>query len=71
MEPACPLTQGNLVEDCSITATGDDCIAFFNAAGTIRNCQLTDSYARGILLFKSPNVILENNTFARCEVLKK
>lgn len=37
-------TSGNLVEDCRMTATGDDSIAFFNASGTIRNCRIADCF---------------------------
>ena len=65
-----PPTTDVLVEDCQMTATGDDAIAFFNASGTIRNCRITDSFARGILLDKSPSVKLDNNTMTRCAVLK-
>jgi len=37
---------------------------------TARNCKIADSFARGILLNKSPTVEVENNTLARCVVLK-
>lgn len=65
-----PLTSDDLVEDCQFTATGDDAIAFFHASGTIRNCRISDSFARGILLDNSPSVKLDNNTLTRCPVLK-
>jgi parallel beta-helix repeat protein len=53
-----------------MTATGDDSVAFFNASGTIRNCRITDSFGRGILLYKSPSAKLDNNILTRCVVLK-
>jgi parallel beta-helix repeat protein len=67
-QPRSTPTSGNLVEDCSMTATGDDSVAFFNSSGTIRNCHISDSFARGILLNNSPDAKLENNTLIRCPV---
>jgi len=63
-------TSGNLVEDCRMIATGDDSIAFFNASGMIRNCRIADSFARGILFYKSPWAKLDNNTLTRSVILK-
>jgi len=65
-----PLISDNLVEDCQFTATGDDAIAFYHASGTVRNCRISDSFARGILLDNSPSAKLDNNTLTRCAVLK-
>jgi parallel beta-helix repeat protein len=62
--------SGNLVEDCSMTATGDDSIAFYRTTGTIRNCRISDSFARGILLCDSASTKLENNTLIRSVILK-
>jgi len=70
-QPRDPPTAGNLVEDCSMTATGDDSIAFFNASGTIRNCHIADCFGRGILLYHSPVAHLENNTLIRSVMLKE
>jgi len=70
-QPNDPPTSGNLVEDCRMTATGDDSIAFFNASGIIRNCRITDCFARGILLYKSPNAKGENNTMIRSIIARK
>ena len=70
-QPGDPPTSGNLVEDCCMTATGDDSIAFFNASGTIRNCRIADCFGRGILLYNSPVAHLENNTLTRSVILKE
>ena len=69
-QPDDPPTSDDLVEDCQITATGDDAVAFFHASGTIRNCRISDSFACGILLDNSPSTKLDNNTLTRCAVLK-
>ena len=63
-------TSGNLVEDCNFTATGDDSIAFYHTTGTIRNCRVSDSFARGILVCDSASTQLENNTLIRSVLLK-
>ncbi|MGH7939664.1 MAG: right-handed parallel beta-helix repeat-containing protein, partial [Limisphaerales bacterium] len=68
--PGDPPPSDILVEDCQITATGDDAVAFFNASGTIRNCRISDSFARGILLDNSPSAELDSNILIRCAVLK-
>jgi len=70
-QPHDPKTRGNLVDGCRFIASGDDAVAFFNAEGTIRNCLITDAFARGILLFHSPDTVLENNTVLRCPVEKQ
>ena len=64
-------TTGNLVENFRMTGTGYDSVAFFNASGTIRNCQIADCFGRGILLYDSPDVLLENNTLIRSVVLQQ
>ena len=60
-----------IVEDCRMTGTGDDAVAFHHATGVVRNCTIADSFARGILLNNSPTVALENNTLVRCPVVKR
>ena len=67
--PDDPPSLDNLVENNHFEATGDDSIAFSKATGVIRNNYIADSYARGILLYHSPNVVLQNNTVLRCPVL--
>jgi len=49
------------VENLRAENTGDDSIAFFNVAsgGVVRNCKISDSFARGILLYNSPTTALE------------
>lgn len=67
-QPRDPPTSGNIVERCRFIASGDDAVAFFNATGVIRNCYITDAFARGILLANSPNAVLYGNTVLRCPV---
>ncbi len=68
-QPDDPPTTNNLVENCRMTGTGDDSVAFFNGSGTVRNCVITDCFGRGIFLYNSPDVVLENNTLVRSVVL--
>jgi parallel beta-helix repeat protein len=63
--------SGNIVENNTFDATGDDAIAFFNASGIIRNNTVSDSFARGILLARSPSVKLDNNRLNRCPLLQR
>jgi len=70
-QPDEPPTADNLVANCRLNGTGDDSIAFFNASGTIRNCEITDCFGRGIFLYNSPDVVLENNTLIRSVVLQQ
>jgi len=63
-------TDGHVVKSCRFGALGDDAVAFFNAAGEIRDCNISDAFARGILLYKSPDAILTNNTVLRCPVIR-
>jgi hypothetical protein len=67
--PGDPPSEDDLVEDSRYTATGDDAIAFFSATGTARNNFVTDSFCRGILLYKSPAVKLEKNEVVRCPIV--
>ena len=55
------------VENVKAENTGDDSIALFNVVkgGVVRNCRIKDSFARGILLNKSPTTKIENNTLER------
>merc|ERR1711962_193379 len=59
------------VENLRAENTGDDSIAFFNVAsgGVVRNSNISDSFARGILLYNSPTTVLEGNEVERCPVL--
>ena len=58
------------VENVKAENTGDDSIALFNVVkgGVVRNCRIKDSFARGILLNKSPTTKIENNTLERSVV---
>ncbi len=62
-------TGGHRVENCVFVATGDDSVAFFKASGSVSNCRIRDSFARGILLYQSPNVRLTDNEVVRCPIL--
>ena len=55
------------VENVKAENTGDDSIALFNVVkgGVVRNSRIKDSFARGILLNKSPLTKIENNTLER------
>ncbi len=69
-QPNDPRITNAIVENCRIEATGDDNIAFFNVdGGIIRNNYLSDSFARGTLLFQVSQICLEDNTFIRCDPL--
>jgi parallel beta-helix repeat protein len=59
------------VENLTAENTGYDSIALFNVAdgGSIQNCTVKDSFARGILLRNSPKTTLTDNTLVRCQVL--
>jgi len=63
-------TGHNLVENNRFVGTGDDSIGLFDNDGTtvVRNNQIYDSFARGILLKNSPSVQLEGNAVARSPV---
>lgn len=67
-QPNDPPITGNVVRNCSFTASGDDAVAFFNASGEISGCHIRDAFARGILMANSPNVMLFSNTVVRCPV---
>jgi parallel beta-helix repeat protein len=58
------LVQGNVFEN-----TGDDAIALFNASGVVAGNTVSDSFARGILLFRSKDVELRGNEVIRSPVL--
>jgi len=59
------------VENLRAHNTGDDSVAFFNVAsgGVIRDCNLRDSFARGILLNNSPTTLLKDNRLVRCPIV--
>lgn len=69
-QPNDPVINNVLIENCDFFASGDDNVAFFNVnGGVIRNCNITDSFARGILLYQCENICLENNIVERCPIL--
>ena len=71
-QPDDPVTTGNLVEGLFAEGTGDDAIACFNCADTIiKDNDIVDSFARGILLFRSPYVQLMNNKLVRSPLLRR
>ncbi|MFC2081066.1 fibronectin type III domain-containing protein [Bacteroidota bacterium] len=62
--------QNVVVENCTVESTGDDNVAFFNVdGGVVRNCHFSDGFARGLLLYQSTYICVENNTFERCAPL--
>lgn len=67
-QPNDPPITGNVVRNCRFVASGDDAVAFFNAAGEISDCTIRDAFARGILAANSPNAVLFRNTVLRCPV---
>ena len=67
-QPNDPPITGNVVRNGRFTASGDDAVAFFNAAGEISGCTIRDAFARGILLANSPQATLTGNTVVRCPV---
>lgn len=65
-QPRDRVTRGNVVKNLYAEGTGDDAIACFNCAETtFEGNYVTDSFARGILLFRSPGVRLVGNTLVR------
>ncbi len=70
-QPRDPETSGNIVANFSATGTGDDAIAFFNASGRVDHVKVTDSFARGILLFNSRGVELGQVDAERAPVLRQ
>ena len=70
-QPDDPPVFDATVENLIAEGTGDDSVAFFNVKrGVIRNCKIRDSFARGILLYKSEDVLLNNNILSRCPLLR-
>ncbi len=70
-QPRDPETSGDIVENFSATGTGDDAIAFFNASGRVDHAKLTDSFARGLLLFNSPGVEVGQVDAQRAPMLRQ
>ena len=62
---------GFLVQNYVATGTGDDAIAFFNASGRVDNARIADSFARGILLYHSPNVDITNVQVESAPILRQ
>jgi hypothetical protein len=63
-------TTGDVVQNFTASGTGDDALAFFNASGTVSNVTIADSFARGILLVRSPGVALSGIHVQRAPVLR-
>ncbi len=70
-QPNDPPTTGDVVKNFTASGTGDDALAFFNASGEISGVHIQDSFARGILLYESPNVSLNNIRAERAPVLRQ
>jgi len=69
-QPRDPPMTGIVVSNFTATGTGDDALAFFNASGTVDRVTIADSFARGIMLFRSDGVVLTNVNVARAPVLR-
>ena len=67
--PDDPPTTDVLVQGNDFEGTGDDAIALFNASGVVAGNKVADSFARGILLFRSEGVELRGNDVERSPVL--
>jgi hypothetical protein len=63
-------TSGDIVRNFTAAGTGDDALAFFNASGSVSNVTIADSFARGILLYRSPGVTLSNVHVQQAPVLR-
>ena len=59
-QPRDPDTSGSVVRNFTAAGTGDDALAFFNASGSVSEVTITDSFARGILLYRSPGVSMSD-----------
>ena len=71
-QPNDPKVRNVVAENHYSENTGDDGIAFFNVENsTISNCFIRDSFARGILLYKSKGITLVGNTLVRSNVLRQ
>ncbi len=70
-QPRDPPTTGDIVQNFTASGTGDDALAFFNASGAVTNATITDSFARGILLYHSPGVTLTAIHTDRAPVLQQ
>jgi hypothetical protein len=71
-QPNDPGTRGNLVKGLHAEGRGDDSIACFNCINTLfEGNYVADSFARGILLYRSPDVRLVGNNLIRSAVQKK
>jgi hypothetical protein len=68
-QPRDPPMTGIVVSNFTANGTGDDALAFFNASGTVDRVTIADSFARGILLFRSEGVVLSNVQVARAPIL--
>jgi hypothetical protein len=68
-QPDDPPMTGIVVRDYTARGTGDDALAFFNASGTVDDVRISDSFARGILLYRSPGITLSNVQVTRAPIL--
>jgi len=70
-QPGDPAVHNVTVSNHSSVGTGDDSIALFHVAqGAVRDSRVSDSFARGILLYDSPSVELSGNDVRRCPVFR-
>jgi hypothetical protein len=69
-QPRDPPMTGIVVSNFTAVGTGDDALAFFNASGTVNGVTISDSFARGIMLFRSDGVSLSNVAVARAPILR-
>jgi len=70
-QPRDPPTSGDIVQNFTSAGTGDDSLAFFNASGSVSNATISDSFARGILLYHSPGVTLNGIHVERAPLLRQ
>ena len=60
-QPNDPPITGVIVRNHTSAGTGDDAVAFFNVVGgEVSGCHINDSFARGILLYKSTATLRDN-----------
>lgn len=71
-QPADPtVTVGHVADGNHFEATGDDSFMFAHAAGVARNNRLVDSFARGMLIYDSPNFqVGEDNVTLRAPIVR-
>jgi hypothetical protein len=70
-QPRDPPMTGIVVRNFTAAGTGDDALGFFNASGTLDHVRVTDAFARGILLFRSSGMALNDVETERAPILRK